>query len=58
MKIDVHARRFKLTDSLRAAVHREIHRLAQAVCSLPGERAPKACSAERPLLSMDPGYAY
>ncbi len=31
MKIDVHARRFKLTDSLRTAVHREIHRLAQAL---------------------------
>ena len=31
MKIDVHARRFRLTDSLREAVHREIHRLAQAL---------------------------
>ncbi len=31
MKIDVHARRFKLTESLRHAVHREIARLAQAL---------------------------
>jgi ribosome-associated translation inhibitor RaiA len=31
MKIDVHARRFKLTESLRNAVHREIARLAQAL---------------------------
>jgi ribosome-associated translation inhibitor RaiA len=31
MKIDVHARRFTLTGSLRHAVHREIARLAQAV---------------------------
>jgi ribosome-associated translation inhibitor RaiA len=31
MKIDVHARRFKLTDSLRNSVHREIGRLAQAL---------------------------
>lgn len=31
MKIDVQARRFALTDSLRLAVHREIARLAQAL---------------------------
>jgi putative sigma-54 modulation protein len=31
MKIDVHARRFTLTDSLRKAVHREIDRLNQAL---------------------------
>lgn len=31
MKVDVHARRFKLTESLSHAVHREIARLAQAV---------------------------
>jgi ribosome-associated translation inhibitor RaiA len=31
MKVDVHARRFKLTDALRLAVHREIARLAQAL---------------------------
>ena len=31
MKIDVHARSFRLTESLRQAVHREIARLAQAV---------------------------
>ena len=31
MKIDLHARRFELTESLRRAVHREIARLAQAV---------------------------
>ena len=31
MKIDIHARRFRLTESLRTAVHREIHRLAQAL---------------------------
>jgi len=31
MKIDVHARRFELTESLRQAVHREIARLAQAL---------------------------
>ena len=30
MKIDVHVRRFKLTEPLRQAVHREIVRLAQA----------------------------
>jgi hypothetical protein len=28
MKVDVQARRFKLTESLRHAVHREIARLA------------------------------
>jgi ribosome-associated translation inhibitor RaiA len=31
MKVDVHARRFTLTESLRNAVHREIARLTQAV---------------------------
>jgi putative sigma-54 modulation protein len=31
MKVDVHARRFTLTESLRNAVHREISRLAQAL---------------------------
>jgi putative sigma-54 modulation protein len=31
MKIDVHARRFTLTESLRNAVHREISRLNQAL---------------------------
>ncbi len=31
MKIDVHARRFELTDALRLAVHREISRLARAL---------------------------
>ena len=31
MKIDVHARRFELTESLRRAVHREIARLNQAL---------------------------
>lgn len=31
MKIDIHARRFRLTESLRTTVHREIHRLAQAL---------------------------
>jgi len=31
MKVDVHARRFTLTESLKNAVHREIGRLAQAL---------------------------
>jgi putative sigma-54 modulation protein len=31
MKIDLQARRFELTESLRRAVHREIARLAQAL---------------------------
>jgi len=31
MKVDIHARRFKLTEALRNAVHREIARLAQAL---------------------------
>jgi putative sigma-54 modulation protein len=31
MKIDLHARRFELTDSLRHAVYREIARLAQSL---------------------------
>jgi putative sigma-54 modulation protein len=31
MKIDVHARRFELTESLREAVHREIAKLAQGL---------------------------
>jgi ribosome-associated translation inhibitor RaiA len=31
MKIDLHARRFELTESLRHAVHREIARLNQAL---------------------------
>jgi putative sigma-54 modulation protein len=31
MKVDVQARRFKLTESLSLAVHREIARLAQAL---------------------------
>ena len=31
MKVDVHARGFKLTESLRLAVHREIARLTQAL---------------------------
>lgn len=31
MKVDVHARRFTLTESLRNAVHRQISRLAQAL---------------------------
>jgi ribosome-associated translation inhibitor RaiA len=31
MKIDLHARRFELTESLRHAVHREIARMAQAL---------------------------
>lgn len=31
MKVDVHARRFTLTESPRNSVHREISRLAQAL---------------------------
>lgn len=31
MKVDIHARRFKLTEALSDAVHREIARLAQAL---------------------------
>ena len=31
MKVDIQSRRFKLTDSLRHAVHREIARLAQGL---------------------------
>ena len=31
MKVDIHARRFKLTEALRHAVHREITHLAQGV---------------------------
>jgi putative sigma-54 modulation protein len=31
MKVDIHARRFKLTEALRHAVHREITRLVQGV---------------------------
>ena len=31
MKVDIHARHFTLTDSLRNAVHREIGHLAQAL---------------------------
>jgi len=43
MKIDVHARRFTLTESLRHAVHREIARLARrSAPALPG--CPYACS--------------
>ena len=43
MKVDIHARRFKLTEALRHAVHREITRLAQG--SAPGSPGfPYDCS--------------